>query len=89
MELELVEHCRNLDARFCGLTRKRLMKLALDFDEINGLSDRFNTDKRSAGKDWVVAFCKRQGHTLRAPKHCSTGRAIRFNTAQATYFFRI
>jgi hypothetical protein len=87
MELELAEHCRNLDARFYGLTRKRLMKLAFDFAKTNGFSGRFNTVKRLAGKDWVVAFCKLQGLTLRAPEHCSTGRAIGFNTAQVTLFF--
>jgi hypothetical protein len=87
MELELAEHCRNLDARFYGLTRKRLMKLAFDFAEINGLSDRFNTVKRLAGKNWVVALSKRHGLTLRAPEHCSIGRAIGFNTAQLTLFF--
>jgi hypothetical protein len=86
MELELVEHCRNLDAGFYGLTRKRLMKLVFDFAEVNGLSDRFNTVKRLEGKDWVVAFCKRQGLTLRTSEHCSIGRAIGFNTAQVTFF---
>jgi hypothetical protein len=50
MELELAEHCRNLDARFYGLTRKRLVQLAFDFAEMNELSDRFNTEKRLAGK---------------------------------------
>jgi hypothetical protein len=63
------------------------MKLAFDFTEINGLSDRFNTVKRLAGKDWVVAFCKRQSLTLREPEHCSIGRVIGFNTVQVTLFF--
>jgi hypothetical protein len=44
--MELAEHCKNLDARFYELTRKSLMKLAFDFAEINGFSDRFNTVKR-------------------------------------------
>jgi hypothetical protein len=87
MELEPVEHCRNLDARFYGLTRKRLMKLTFDFAKINGLSHRFNTVKRLSGKDWAAAFCKRQGLTLRAPEHCSIGRTIGFNRAQVTLFF--
>jgi hypothetical protein len=87
MELEIAEHCRNLDARFCVFTRKRLIKLAFDFAKINGVSDRFNTVKILKGKDWVVAFCKRQVLTLCAPEHCSIGREIGFNTAQVTLFF--
>jgi hypothetical protein len=87
MELELAEHCRNLDARFYGLTRKSLMMLAFDFAKTNGFSDRFNTVKRLMGKDCVVAFCKRQGLTLRAPEQRSIGRAIGFNTAKVTLFF--
>jgi hypothetical protein len=46
MELELAEHCRNFDARFCSLTRKRLMQLAFYFAEINELFDRFRAVKR-------------------------------------------
>jgi hypothetical protein len=87
MELELLEHCRNLDARFYGLTRNIFVQLAVDFAEISGLSDRFSTVERLAGKDWVVAFCKRQGLTLCAPEHCSIGRSIGFNRAQVTLFF--
>jgi hypothetical protein len=69
--LELVEHCRNLNARLYGLTQKRVMQLAFHFSEMNGLSHRFNTEKRLAGKDWAVAFYKRQGLTLRTPEQCS------------------
>jgi hypothetical protein len=63
------------------------MNLAFDFAKTNGFSGRFNTVKRVKGKDWVVAFCKRQGLTLCAPEHCSTDRAIGFNTAHVTLFF--
>jgi hypothetical protein len=48
------------------------------------LSDRFRAEKKL---DWVVAFCKQQGLTLRAPEQCSIGREIGFNTAQMTLFF--
>jgi hypothetical protein len=40
------------------------MQLAFDITEINGLSDRFNAEKRLASKDWILAFCKQQGLTL-------------------------
>jgi hypothetical protein len=85
--MELAEHCRNLDARFYGLTQNRLMKLAFDFAEMNGLSDRFNAVKRLAGKDCVEAFCKQQGLTICAPEQCSIGRTIGFNRAEVTLFF--
>jgi hypothetical protein len=44
--MELAEHGGNLGARFCGLTRKRLVQLAFYFAEFNALCNRFNAMKR-------------------------------------------
>ena len=42
MERELAQHCRDLDSRFFGLTRKHIIKVAFDYAEMNGVSNRFN-----------------------------------------------
>jgi hypothetical protein len=39
MEFVLTEHCRNFDPRFCGLTRKRFIQLAFDFDGMDFVTD--------------------------------------------------
>lgn len=87
MERELASLCRELDSRFYGLTRKRIMQIAYQFAEVNGLRDRFNTEKKMAGKDWLKGFLKRQKLSLRKPEQCSLGRAIGFNKVQVTRFF--
>nr|CAD7428671.1 unnamed protein product [Timema monikensis] len=48
MENELAEHCRQLDSRFYGLTRRQLMKLSFEFAEFKGVSSRFNCNKKIA-----------------------------------------
>ncbi|KAJ8891450.1 hypothetical protein PR048_003978 [Dryococelus australis] len=46
VEQELANHCKDLDNRFYGLTRKHIMKVAFDFAEMNGVSERFNQGKK-------------------------------------------
>nr|CAD7408258.1 unnamed protein product [Timema cristinae] len=41
MENELAEHCRQLDSRFYGLTRRQLMKLSFEFAEFKGVNEYF------------------------------------------------
>lgn len=50
MEKELAQHCRDLDYRFYGLTRKHIMKVAFDYAQMNGVSDRFNQEKKWQAK---------------------------------------
>lgn len=87
LEEELANHVREMDRRFYGLTRKQLMQLAYEFAERNNIAHRFNKESKLAGKNWVLAFCKRQRLTLRAPEKCSLGRAIGFNRVQTQRFF--
>lgn len=88
MEIELANHCRDLDSRFYGLGTKSLRSLAFQFAQLNGLAHRFNENKKMAGKDWVYSFCKRQNLSLRAPEKCSLGRAMGFNRTQVERFFK-
>lgn len=87
MEEELANLCRDFDARFYGITRKRLMQVVYQFAEINGLSSRFNTEKKMAGKDFVKGFCRRHKLSFKTPEQCSLGRAIGFNEIQVNRFF--
>ncbi|XP_063230496.1 uncharacterized protein LOC134535356 [Bacillus rossius redtenbacheri] len=87
MEKELAQHCKDLDNRFYGLTRKHIMKVAFDFAEKNGVSERFNQEKKLAGKDWLKGFCKRHKLSVRAPELCSVARAVGFNKVQVSRFF--
>lgn len=88
MEKELADHCRHLDGRFYGIGTKTLRTIAYQFAELNGLGHCFNKEKKMAGKDWVYAFCKRNGLSLRSPEKCSVGRAMGFNREQVSLFFR-
>lgn len=87
MERELAQHCRDLDSRFYGLTRKHIMKVAFDYAEMNGVSNRFNKEKKMAGKDWLKGFCKRNKLSVRSPEQCSIARAMGFNKVQVSRFY--
>jgi hypothetical protein len=39
MERELAEHCRDLNRRFYGITRKQMMMIAFDYAVANGVSN--------------------------------------------------
>ncbi|KAJ8875166.1 hypothetical protein PR048_023061 [Dryococelus australis] len=84
MERELVQHCRDLDSRFYGLTRKHVMKIAFDFAEMNGVCNRSNKEKQMADKDWLKGFCKRNKLYVRTPEQCSMARATGFNKMQVS-----
>ena len=62
------------------------MQIAYQFAELNGLSDRFNSERKMAGKDWVKGFCKRQKLSFRKTEQCSLGRAKGFNKIQVNRF---
>jgi hypothetical protein len=57
---ELAEYCKDLDAKFYGLTIRMLKELAFEYGEHNEIAHRFNRVKKTAGKDWVISFRKRQ-----------------------------
>lgn len=87
MEQELAQHCRDLDLRFYGITRKQIMKVAFEYAQMNGVSDRFNKEKQAAGKDWLKAFCRRHKLSVRVPEQCSMARAMGFNKVQVKRFY--
>jgi hypothetical protein len=59
-EKELAGYCKDLDAKFHGLTIRMLKELAFEHAERNEIAHRFNRVKKTAGKDWLISFFKRQ-----------------------------
>lgn len=87
MERELAQHCLDFDGRFYGLTRKHIMKVDFEYADNNNVSERFNKEKKMAGKDWLKGFCSRNNLSLRTPEECSMARAIGFNKVQVGKFY--
>ncbi|KAG5879431.1 hypothetical protein JTB14_026522 [Gonioctena quinquepunctata] len=77
---ELVEYILCIESRLFGLTLDALRSLALELAERNGLYDRFNKNKKKAGKAWLYAFLNRHPNIkLRSPEPTSLARAMGFN----------
>jgi hypothetical protein len=86
-EKELAEYCKDLDAKFYGLTIRMLKELGFEYGEHKEIAHRFNRVKNTAGKDWLISFCKRQNLSVRLPEKCSLGRTTSFNEVQVNRFF--
>jgi len=52
MEQEVAKHCQDKDTKFYGLIKKKCVQTGFKFADIYGLSHRFNTEKKLAGKHW-------------------------------------
>lgn len=87
--LELYEYVKNVDKRAFGLTLIQLRQLAFQFAERNGVPNRFNVEKRMAGKDWAIIFAKKWKLSLRKPESTSIARLIGFNKVSVGLFFDI
>jgi hypothetical protein len=85
-EKELAEYCKDLDAKFYGLTIRMLKELAFECDERKDIAHRFNRVKKTAGKVWVISFCKRQNLSVTVPEKCSLGRTTGFNEVKVNRF---
>lgn len=86
MELELVKHIKDMDARFYGFTKEDLCTLAFEFANQNNLPHNFTTGK--AGDQWYYNFMQRHRElSLRFPEPTSIGRACGFNRPQVQVFF--
>lgn len=85
-ENEFVEHIKELDRRFYGLTRKDLCELAYQYAEKNKIPHPFKNE--TAGEQWFANFMKRNASlSLRQPEPTSIARARGFNRPQVELFF--
>ncbi|XP_063895946.1 uncharacterized protein LOC135118305 [Helicoverpa armigera] len=87
LDESLAEHCRHLDVRFYGLTKRELGRMAYDLAEKNNLDHRFNKEKKTASKKWVENFARRHQLSLRQPEKTSLARAAGFNRVQVQRFY--
>ncbi|KAB0804261.1 hypothetical protein PPYR_01231 [Photinus pyralis] len=89
-EEELVEHILSMEARLFGLTLDQLRSLAFELAHRNGISHRFNMEKKKAGKAWLYAFLARHPNVkLRSPEPTSLARAMGFNRTAVDKFFNL
>jgi hypothetical protein len=72
------------------LTRSEFLRLAYDLAEKRYIDHRFNKEKRTAEKDFFLAFKKRNPDlALRNPKATSLMRATGFNKPQVDRFYEL
>lgn len=86
-ERMLAEHCKAMDQRFYGITRKMFRMMAYEFAEANEICHRFNRQNKLAGKDWTQCFLRRHNLSLRTPQKTSVGRIMGFNRIQVERFY--
>lgn len=90
VERQLVEHIKLLESRFFGLTRNEVLELAYQLAVRNGFPHFFNNEKKTAGKDWLREFRRRNPDiSLRKPEATSAARAQAFNKPQVAKFFAL
>ena len=70
------------------LTRSEFLRFAYDLAQKSSIDHRFNKEKRVAGKDFFLAFKKRNPDlVLRTPETTSLMRATGFNKPQVDRFY--
>jgi len=90
VENDLVQHILLLEARFYGLTRDSLLRLAYQLAKANGIKTRFNDQQQKAGKEWLPGFLTRHPDiSLRIPESTSLARAAGFNRQRVGKFFQL
>lgn len=88
-ESEFVNHCKQMDDRYFGLTVNDLRRLAYEYADANKIVHRFDKRCKMAGRDWVECFLKRHPHlVLRQSAATSLARAIGFNKSQVDRFYK-
>ncbi|GBM59620.1 hypothetical protein AVEN_218932-1 [Araneus ventricosus] len=64
-----------------------MMKVAFKYADVDGVADRFNNERESAGRYWLKSFCKRHNLSVQNPEQRSVARAMDFNEVQVTRFY--
>lgn len=89
LEVEILEHVKNLEVRFFGLSTMELRTLAFQVAEARGLRHPFSAEKKAAGWDWLKGFLHRNPSvSLRTPESTSAARARAFNKIQIAKYFK-
>ncbi|XP_062540913.1 uncharacterized protein LOC134208959 [Armigeres subalbatus] len=89
-EQELTNHILDLEARFYGVNRKDIRKLAYELAELNGLPHNFNRKTKKAGTFWLLGYLRRNPTvSFRKPEATSAARARGFNKPSVNIFYDI
>ncbi|KAG5869452.1 hypothetical protein JTB14_027315 [Gonioctena quinquepunctata] len=89
-EKESVEYILCMKSRLFDLTLDALRSLAFELAERNGLSNRFNKDKKKAGKAWLYAFLNRHlDIKLRSIEPTPLAMSMGFNRHSVEQFFSL
>lgn len=81
MEKALVDQMLEFESRLFGFNPTETRKLAIEFSERLGLSQRFNKDEKIVGWDWLIGFRESNPNiSLRVPEPTSVPEARAFNT---------
>ena len=87
VEEELVQHMKDLDGMFFGMTKKELMRLGYQIALSYGVTG-LNHEKKMLGKGWYYGFMGRHPELcLRSPEATSLGRMKGFNRQAVQAFF--
>ena len=87
-EEELAAYVIKVANLFYGLTPIELRRIAYDYAEANKIIHGFNQETRTAGKDWLAGFLKRNNSiSLRKPEGTSLNRINAFNETSVGNFF--
>ena len=89
LEDELVQHMKQLDQCFFGITIADLKRLAYQIARAHGIKG-FSDTKQAANKTWYYNFMRRHPElTLRSPEATSIGRLRGFNRQNVGEFFKL
>ncbi|KAK9721928.1 CENP-B N-terminal DNA-binding domain [Popillia japonica] len=84
----LYEHVKALDGQLMPLSRTEFLKLAYNLAKRLNVCDRFNKEKRMAGKDFYYEFMNRHKDlSLRTAEPTSLQRAVGFSKDKVDRFF--
>lgn len=88
-EEEMANQIKYLASIFYGCTNKEVRRMAFQYAEKNGINHNFNTELKLAGRDWLIAFQKRNQISIRKAEATSLNRATAFNKEEVNRFYEL
>lgn len=87
-EEDICNHLLQLSKMFYGLTPVQLRRAVYTYAEKLSVHNKFNGEKREAGKDWMYGFMSRHPQlSFRKPEPTSINRIMGFNKIEINRFF--
>ncbi|XP_047129751.1 uncharacterized protein LOC124809722 isoform X1 [Hydra vulgaris] len=87
-EKDLAQYMIKMEFVFYGLSINELQRVVYDYVVRNKINHPFNTEKKLAGRDFIVEFLKKQLFlSIRKPKAVSINRVFGLNKAAVQRYF--